>query len=323
MQFSRKTGWFVPAVIVAVAALPARAVEPDKHLGAECEGVVVINVKQILESPLVQKYALGKIKEGLSSNGDAKKFMQATGIDPLKDIHSIFVTGSAGGGKPKFLAVIRGNFDVEKIEKAAADKAKADGEDLKFEKKGDLKVYELSNKNSKDQPAYAAFADKHTLLVAQSSDAVVAASKGGEGKVDEKLKAALSKIDEKASIYVAMLMTDEIKKVMSGNPQMKDVAAKLEYITGSFDLTTDIKFKLAAQTADADAAKKLKMFVNQFMPLLGLLASGNEKVGPALGEIIKKIDVKQDGSAVVISLAVTEEMIKELGEAAGGLNQKQ
>jgi hypothetical protein len=325
MQFSRKTGWLVPAVFVAVAALPARAVEPDKHMAPDCEGVVVVNIRQMLDSPIVKKYGLGQLKEAINGNEDAKKFFKKSGLDPLKDIHSIHISGSAGGGKPKFLVVVRGDYDVEKIQAAIADEAKAKGEDLKFEMKGDLKVYQLSDgKGGKDQqPMFGAFADKNTLLIAQSADAVVAASKAGDGKVDAKLKTALSKLDEKASVYTAFVVTDELKKVLANNQQMKDLATKLEYFTGSFDLTKDVNIRLAAQTTDADAAKKLKMFVNQFMPLLGLLASGNEKVGPVLTELIKKIEVKTDGTAVVISLNVTEEMLKEIGEAAGGLNQKQ
>src|SRR4051794_4636372 len=119
MQFTRKTGWLVPAVIVAaVTALPARAVEPDKHIAPDCEGVLVVNVRQILNSPLVKKYGMAQIKEQLNSNEDAKKFIKATGLDPLKDLHSISVSGSAGGGKPKFLVVVKGKFDVEKLQAA-------------------------------------------------------------------------------------------------------------------------------------------------------------------------------------------------------------
>jgi hypothetical protein len=325
MQFPRKTGWLAPALfLAAVAAVPAGAAEPDKFVPADCEAVAVFNFRQILESPLVKKYGLEELKTQIKSNKDAKKFFETSGIDPFKDIHSVTVAGTAPakGGEPKYVVVVRGNFDPDKIHAAITEEAKTNGEDVKVETKDGLKVYELKNKNAKDKPMYAAFADKHTLILSPASEQTVAAAKGTGGKVAPDLAAALQKLG-KESIYAAALVNDEMKKGLAGmNPQMKEVAPKVQYITATFDVTTDFKIVLAVQTKDDQAASKIKMFVSQMVPFLGMMAQGQEKLGPIINDLVKKIEVKKDDkNAVTVSLTITEELMKAMRDATSGVEK--
>ena len=55
----------VGAVLAAGLAAPARAAEVDPLLPAETESVMFVNVRQVLDSDLVKKYALGQIKQAL------------------------------------------------------------------------------------------------------------------------------------------------------------------------------------------------------------------------------------------------------------------
>jgi hypothetical protein len=321
MQFSRKTNLLVPAMfLAALAALPARAVEPDKHIAADSEGVVVVNVRRILGSPLVQKYALEHVKAHIESSRDLKTFLKTAGLDPLKDVHSILITGAIGGRKSKARFIIRGAFDPDKIGTAIAEAATAKSKDLKIETRSGLKIYELKSDDSRAPTVYAAFVDKGTLVMAQSPDEVEVAAKGAQGKIDEKLKTALERVDDKASIYSAIVVTDFLKGMASALPQTKDLGQKLDFVTASIDVTADLKFRVTVFTTDVKAATKLEAFVGGAVPgLLGLMASGNEQFGPILLPLIKKIDVSRDKNfknAVVISLTVTEENLKELAEAA-------
>jgi hypothetical protein len=325
MQFPSKIGRIALAIFVTVAvALPARAVEPDKYVPSDSEALVVVNVHQILNSELVKKYGLEQLKTLLKSNDEANKFLKATGLDPLKDIHSVIVGASLGGAKPKFQIVVHGKFDVDKIDAAIADEAKSKPDELKIEKKGDLKLYVITPKGTKDEPLFAAFANKDTLIVTQSADATAAGVQGKGGKVNATLLRALEKFSGKESIYAAAVIPDEMKKGMAANPQLKDLAPKLQYVTGAFDLTNDFKLNLAVQTSDAKAADKVKGLISQFMPLVGLMAAGQqENLGPVINDLVKKIEVKKDDkNAVSISLTLTEAMMKQMQENANGSAEK-
>src|SRR5207244_1310099 len=115
----------VALVLAAAAALAgsARATDP-KFLPNDTEWALHINVKQILDSPLVkaQKEGLGAVREELEkklAENPAGKFIKDSGFDLLKDLKAITIAGSA---KEPDLIVVEGNFDVEKFV-AAAEKA--------------------------------------------------------------------------------------------------------------------------------------------------------------------------------------------------------
>jgi hypothetical protein len=329
MQFSRKTSLLVPAMfLAALAASPARAVEPDKHIAADCDGVVFINVRQILNSPLVQKYALEHVKDHINKTRDLKSFLKTAGLDPLKDFETILVTGAvSGGGKPKLRFVFRGAFDPDKIGAAVAREAKAKSKELKIETRGDLKIYELlpdkeelkPGVNARDVTMYAAFYDKGTLIAAQSPDEVEITAKGAQGKINEKLKTALERVDDKASIYSAIVATDSLKALASALPPTKDLGQKLEFITSSIDIGTDLKFRVTTYTTDIKAATRLEVLAGSMIGLLSLPAASDERFAPILLPLIKKIEISRDKNfknAVAVSLIVTEETLKEFAEAA-------
>lgn len=320
MFSSCKTRQFALAFLVAAAAvLPARAVEPDKLVPSDSEAVIVINVRQMLDSGLIKKYALEQMQAAIKGNAEAKKMMEATGLDPLKDIDSITMSVLANAGDPKVLAFVRGKFDLDKLQSALAEFAKAKPDDLSIETKGGQKVYVGKGKGS-DKAGYFTFANKNTLVFAQSSDAVLAGAKGTDaGKPAEAMVTALGKIGGKESLYLAAIITDELRKHMAANPKMKELAPKLQALTGTFDLTDDFKLNLTVHTSDAKAADQVKIMVSQFMPVLGLMAASNEKAGPIIGELLKKIEVKKDKTAVSVVLTVTEEMMKEFSK---GLTDK-
>jgi hypothetical protein len=321
MQFSRKTGWLVPALfLAAVVAAPARSAEPDKFVPADSEAVAVVNFEQILNSAIVKQYGVEQLRTQINNNKDAKKFFETSGIDPFKDIHSVTLAASSltKGADAKYVVIVHGRFDPEKMHAAIAEQAKADGTDIKVETKDGLKIYELKEKKSKDKPMYAAFANKGTLIVSPSSDSTAAAAKGTGGTLSPELLNAMKDIG-KESFYAAVVITDDMKKEIAKNPNPQTaVFAKLQYLTAYVDLTSDLKIKLTIQTADDQAATNVKKMISQILPVAAMMAAGQqEKLGPTITELVKKIEVKKEPkNAVAITLNVTEEMMKEMHKAA-------
>ena len=58
MAILRKVGPAALALAVLSVCLGARAAEPDKLLPADSQAVLVVNVRQLLDSPLIKQFAL-------------------------------------------------------------------------------------------------------------------------------------------------------------------------------------------------------------------------------------------------------------------------
>jgi hypothetical protein len=290
----------------------SRAADADKLTPADAEVVVSINVRQLLDSELFKKY--GK-DEALKSLKDEKtqKLLSAVGLDPLKDVDSVLIT-AAGATAPKALIVAHGHFDVEKIRNAAEKYADGKPEELKITKSEGLTIYEGINADSK-QSVFAHFVgDGKTLLASTDKAYLMQAIKSPSGGPSKQMQAAMSKLGGKESVWIAAVITDEMKKQIASNPQTKDLADKLEAVTGSIAIATDVTTSLIVHTTDAKSAGDVKKMLNQIKPLLTLMAQSNEQAGPVIGEIVDNLKITTDQNSVKITLKVTEEQIEKAGK---------
>jgi len=330
MAISPAKGLKLAAVALAALALvtPARAVDPDKYLTADSDVVAVINFRQMLESPLVKKDDLEKLKAHLKTNDEAQAFLNATGLDPFKDLDSVLVAGAlptGPGAEPKGVVVVRGRFDLDKIQAAAKDFAGKNPDKLKITEDGGRRVYQIHGKDGNDKAGYASFADKNTLVVTQSKEATAEAVKGGgaAAKVSPALKAALAKVKGEESMWVAVAFSDELKKKMAAgpNPAFKQIAPKLESATGEMNLGNDFTLNLFVHTSDEKAAQQIQGMINGFLPFVGpavvqQVKTQNEEAGAAIEEVMKnlKVDIKNKTS-VGVSLTIDKEQMEKLEKA--------
>ncbi len=319
----------VGAVLVAGLSAPARAAEVDPLLPAETESVLFVNVRQILDSELIKKYALGQIKQALAGN-DAKKMLEKLGLDPLKDVDRV-TAGSWGKDKEDMNAVfiVRGKFDPEKLFKAAEAEAKNNGDKVAIVSDGKYKLVKFTTDES-PKPIYAAAADEKTLIAGTDkklvTDTLAVAEKGAaKPRLKKDLAALVLKQDEKASMYAAGLVegkTDgvQIPPGLPGVDPMK-LAKQLEKMHSfamTVRLTTDVSLEAAVGMKDADAAddfgatvENLIMTVKQFLPLL---ANQQPNVKPLIDEISKTLKSKVKDKDVLVNLKLSAEAI---GKAAG------
>lgn len=302
---------FLVLGVAMLFAVSARAADPDKLLPNDAEGVFVINVRQLLDSPVVKKFALQQMKAALAKDEKVARPLAAAGIDPLKDVDTILVTGSLNPANAnKALIVVRGRFDLEKVNAAADDLSKQSDGKLKIHKEGNLRIYETRND---DKPAYMAFKDKNTLVASGNRDYTVeVATEKTATKPGKALITALSKIDPKDSIYLALVITDDMKKVMSKNPQTQALAPKLEAITGGIALSDFLLASILIHTTDEESADQVKMLVNQLKPFLAVLAQANEEAAPLVNELIANLKVASDKKAVSISIKLNQDLVEKL-----------
>jgi hypothetical protein len=300
---------------VAVAAVAGPAPEPKgvneddtKWLIGDAEVIFKVNIKQMLTSDLMKKGGIDKIKEAINSNEQVKTLLNAAGLDVTKDVDSILASGS--GTNPadaKMRVVIKGRFDPEKVGGVIEKNHK----EIKVTKEGTTNLYEVP---VQDQNLFAAFVDKNTLVMTQSKDSTVDAIKNGGKKgapISKDMKTALSKFSGKESLTMAMVVTEEIKKMLAGVPRAGEHASKLQTLTAAVTPTNEVDVSVRGITGDAKAAGQLGKLLEGLKAAAALAGDGVPAV--AL-EIVDAIKVAADKESVKVEMKVTKDQLEKLGK---------
>jgi hypothetical protein len=324
MRISAKT--WMPLLAAGFAALcltaSARAVSADNRIPSDAEVVVSVNVSQILDSDVFKKYAKAELEKALL-NPSVTKELTAIGLDPLKDVHKLLIT-SAGTEKPKVLIVAYGKFDVDKMQAAAKKAAEDKPDELKIATEDGKTIYEGKGGDGKDFYAYLDPKGNAVLASTEKDYLLTAIAHKSEGPSKE-MQDVLSKVNGKESIWLAALITKEIKKQMASTPQAKDLAPKLEAVTGTINVANDVETNLVIHTTDAKAAADVKKILNQVKPLLTLAAQGaGEEAGPVLSEVVDNLKITTEENSVKLNLKVSEDLIEKAHkpEAKGSKESK-
>jgi hypothetical protein len=294
-------------LVLGLLAAGARAAEPDKLLPADTTMVLTVNVRALLDSPVVRKHALDLIKTALKHNEQVEKLLAAAGLDPLKDLKSVVV--AAPGLAPKnVLVIVHGNFDLDKIHKAADAFAAKNPAELVIHKEGDLRLYESRQGT---HTTFAAFPDRETLVAAPTQTLLTKAAAKKDGKVGAELQGVLGTVNDKQGVWLATLMPAELKKMLARNPQAKELADKVQSLSGGVTLDKGLQAAFVVLTTDAAAADTLSKLLDGGKGFAALLVSGNPQFGKFLTEVIEAIEISTDKTAVKIGLKVTEEQFEK------------
>src|SRR5262249_16094649 len=205
----------------------------DKMVPPDAELAVFVNVEKALDSPLTKKYALDKLKDALKGNEEAQKVLTALGLDPFKDIKTVLVTADKiePNGKPNAFIAATGNYDLDKIT-AVAKEAPKNG-DLKITQKGRRTIYEVNGKGAGDEPFCVTFEAKKTGYGSTKEEDLldVLNKKAKQGKYFKELQAALGKATSKEIFVTALVLNADLKAQLKANPQMAQLAEKLNSVT--------------------------------------------------------------------------------------------
>jgi len=297
------------SLAVVVVANPVRAVEADAMTPAQAEFVLSVNLKQILDSGLYKKHAADLLNLALQSP-EVKKIIGATGIDPMRDLDTVTVA-SWGIQTPKFLVMIRGKFDQNKIVAAIKAQAKEDPK-VKISQEGAFTIVEAPAE--KGQTVYTTVAHRGAVVMANDKETLLKAARStGPARVNPELKSALGKLNGKESLWMAGAVTEELRK-MATDKEAREFAQKVKGLTASLTLSDNADLKVQVLTNDADTAKTLKDKVDEVKPALLLFAGGNSQFGDILKELVDGLKSRTDNNTVTFDLTITEELIKKISK---------
>jgi hypothetical protein len=307
----RRSRWAVAAALAVFLTAPtARAAEVDKLLPADTEYVLSVNVRQVIDSEIIKKYALGQLKDVLAG-GDAQKMLKELGLDPLKDVDRI-VAGASGVDQNdfKWLAVVRGKFDPQKLYQAAEAQTKKDPDHFSLVKDGADVMFKYQPDNG--TPVYGTVINDSTVVVASDKKLVsgALAASGGDRKpaINKDLAALIARMDDKSSMYACALTKDKLDKLklpQGGAPaNIKDQLGKLDSVSAAVRVTGDVTFEVTLGMADDASADEMGKTVDdgitQIKGLLPFLVANDPKMKP-LADAAKSLKSGVKGKNVSIS----------------------
>ncbi len=323
------------AVLLASAlAAPARAGDVDRYLPEDTEVVVAVNVRQLLDSPLVQKHALTLAREALRSVDMVEDVLKDLGFDPFKDLDRL-VAASPGGktDTDRGLLVARGKFDRARFKAKAEEVVKTYGDILKIRKVpdgtgGHHLVYEVNHPEA-PTPFYVALAGDNTLLASPAKDYVVdALEKIGKtdkpALKDRDLQALLEKVDDRQTVSVAAVSAALKERMLAAASYLggdeKDVAEVLDKITaigGGLTLGEDVKVEVVVSTRNAADAKRFRDSADRGLKLalaaLAALSQGEKNEGLELAlEVVKSLKVTAKDRTIVIKGRVSADAVEDV-----------
>jgi hypothetical protein len=296
------------AFAVIFASGSARAAEPDKLLQSDADTVTFVNVKQLVESDVVKKYAIEQIKQALAGQ-EAKKILEEMGLDPLKDIEKVWV-GSSGkdANDMKALIIVHGKFDPDKLLKAAEAATKKDGDKFSMIKDGGQTLFKFQP--DQGNPVYGTVVDDSTVIAGTDKKLIANALTQKKAAINAELTALVKKMDEKASVFAVSLVKGKFDNVklpaqlpidLSGFEKAlpkTDTLSIVVKVTG--DIKLEVTFGMKDDDAAADMGDAMAKLIDGIKGLVPLLAAAEPKAKP-LVDVVKtvKSDVKKKDVVIV------------------------
>lgn len=300
-------------VTLTLVASSAQAQAPTHLIPSDADAVVYVNVTQLKDTKLVQKYAMTQVKEALNNSKEAQQFFTAIGLDPMKDISAVFVTNTGTSGK-QFLLAVQGNFNTQRIDRAMSAWAKNEPDKVAITKMGTTNLIEIKEGNT---PAYAALLDGKTMVASPVKAYVTSAIKGARAKPSKTLQRALMSASAKnQSVWMAGLIPEEARQMLAGQPGLAPLAKKLVAFSGSALVKNDVAASIQIHTTDANTARVLQMTLDRLKGLLTLVAMGDSPAAPVVRDVMGTLRVASVKASVGVSFKLSESSIETLEKLA-------
>jgi hypothetical protein len=297
-------------LVCGLLALPVQAADADKYLPNDSEAVITLNVKQLLEAPLI-KNNLEQLKGLVQGIGGAQGVLDDLGFDPFKDVDTVTVAMVKNPNQAMLL--VSGKFDPAKIAAQAEKVAKNKPDTLKVTKSGNYTIYE-AKAPEKNETVYTAVVDGGLLVASPNKSAVVdvldkkAGMKQTELKKD--LQAALTAGNRQQSISITSLAGP---LAASGQPFVE----KIKTLSGGITVTDEVKAEVVLNAKDAKDAKSIETELNDNLDMVKALVDNAAQVNQGLKPLVDAVGtlkLSSQGNNVTLKGLISKEVIQSLNK---------
>lgn len=307
----------LPVVVAASLAAPCRA-QPTKYLPDSTMLVVALNVKQLMQSPLVR----GDEKAFKQFSADAAKALGKFGIDPTRDVDRIVLAVGDELKAATTLVLVEGRFDVASIQGKLRDLARDHKNDLHATEENGATIYEGRLPRANVPDPKVTLPERFAMTVLDGTTIALAADKaplvetlakkgGRKSALNPRVAELLDKADPRQTLSIVFV--PPAAAVAGGD------AAGLKTVTGGITVADGVKSDVRLDTADADAAKRIAGHVTEGLDRVRQLLPGLVAIQPGVGrkeqemikEMLDTIKVSAKPDAVVITSTITRELIEK------------
>jgi hypothetical protein len=273
-----------------------------------------VNAASAKVSPLGQ-FILSKI--GL--NGEPRKFIAATGFNPLEDVTEVLAATAADPSNPGGLLLALGTFPVDKILAAVTGHTNVQ-----------VQIYGGSNLISTANPK-----DKVTHAVAFIGNSIAVAGDLASVKAAIDRSSGLNSIDPALAVKVNQLSASEDEWLVSSTPlalplpantapgapanspllQLLPLLSNIQSFDGGVKLGDDIVLTGEAVTNSPQNAAALQAVIKLGISLGASSLAKNPQIGGAI-QLLQTLQVTANGPAVDLSLSIPEAQLEALVNSA-------
>jgi hypothetical protein len=313
---------FRSALIACIlAAAPARAAEVDQLLPARTELVVSVNLRQILDSPVVKKHVLPEVDSKVAQElFQVVKLVNLLGLNPIKDVASFTVASPGDPDGGDWVVIVRGTFDVRRLHAAADQWAQSRPGTVTVHEDEKIRIYEDLTQKDKAAPRFYALLDSEVAVISPSKARVLEVLARRTAKEPAKANAGLAELagkqNNKQCIWIASVTSDGVKKNLNGPLAL---AGKVVSLGGGVTLTEDIQLNLRVQMSDTRSAREMRQQLEALKAIAILAISVNDDLkdyGPVLMDVLNAIALSQEQGTIGVDLKISGSTL-ERGTQAG------
>lgn len=320
-----RVGFVASVVLLGLAAATARAAEPDKYLPDDTNGVISLNVRQVVDSPLFKKTYLPLLQKELKAKPELQTQLKDLGFDPFKDVDRLQVAVAQscereGGNEAGVFVVFHGRFDLLKIHTKLAQLAPYLDKKLQTHKIGNSILYEV---NADDRSFFFALPDKTSLVFATRKEPVREALDRATGKKKLQLRYKdvqdlVAKTDAKQALWLVATgrTTLQFETVFAGpkGKKVEQTARKtladsgVYEVSGGFWVADGVKGAFGIKVQTTQAAKAVSdALTDELAKTIDKGFDGALATEPRLApvrEFLKDMVIAGDGKHIVIQSEV-------------------
>lgn len=320
---------FTPRFAVVLAAALAaptvcRAADVDPLVPADTESYVLVQVRQLLDAPVMKKHLVGPAREMLKERPDVTDVLADLGFDPFRDLHRLVIARPASSDADRGLLIARGKFDLDRFRKKGDEAARDHADVLKLHKVplgagASHVVYEVVVPNQ-DSSLFVALVDDTTLIASPGKDYVVDALKAGRLKGKPTLKnrafqATVEKLDGRLTVALAVAGKAVGRHAGKSLPEaVCQALANVDAVGGGLAVGDELKVEVLVATKSDESARKVREAVDRWtkLGLVGLSLVGDDRKELALAlEVLKTIKATNKGSVVAVSGRLTADVLQD------------
>jgi hypothetical protein len=275
--------------------------------------VAGINVAQSLSSPLGQFI----LKQTPDPGQGLNDLVLATGFDPRRNLQEVVFASPGGNQDARKLIIARGTFDISRI--TALVKTTGAGINS-FEGVDVITAPPHPENSSQGQPGAMAFLDP-TLAVAGDTDSVrdAISRRNSASGLNPDLAQRISQLSASQDAwFVSFVPASELagrlpQAAGATGPLPQNTLQAISQASGGVKLGDPLSAMLQVVSSTAQDANSLADVIRFFA---GMVQMGKSDAQAPLRQIMSGLDVKPNGTAVNISLAVPLQQLEALIQQA-------